>query len=42
MLRRAYGTAGLARVSEHFGVDRLVEGTLACYRRFASQSANAS
>lgn len=42
VLRRAYGTAGLARVSEHFGVDRLVEGTLACYRRFASQSANAS
>jgi glycosyltransferase involved in cell wall biosynthesis len=36
-LRRAYGEAGRRRVAEQFGVDRLVEGTLACYRRFASQ-----
>ena len=41
-LRRAYGEAGRQRVAEHFGVDRLVEGTLACYRRFASQSANSA
>ncbi len=41
-LRRAYGEAGRERVAEHFGVDRLVEGTLACYRRFASHSANSA
>jgi glycosyltransferase involved in cell wall biosynthesis len=27
-----YGRAGLARVEEHFGVDKLVEGTLGVYR----------
>ena len=32
-LRRQYGDAGRARVAEHFGVDRLVEGTLASYDR---------
>jgi glycosyltransferase involved in cell wall biosynthesis len=37
-LRRAFGAAGTARVSEHFGVDRLVEGTLECYRRAGSGS----
>jgi len=30
-LRRSFGEAGRARVAEHFGVDRLVEGTLAVY-----------
>jgi glycosyltransferase involved in cell wall biosynthesis len=30
-LRRQFGDAGQARVAEHFGVDRLVEGTLAVY-----------
>lgn len=30
-LRRRYGAAGRARVTEHFGVDRLVEGTLRVY-----------
>jgi glycosyltransferase involved in cell wall biosynthesis len=33
--RRAYGEAGRARVAAHFGVDRLVEGTLAAYHHFA-------
>ncbi len=33
--RRAYGEAGRRHVTEHFGVDRLVEGTLSCYRRFS-------
>jgi glycosyltransferase involved in cell wall biosynthesis len=32
--RRSYGEAGRRHVAEHFGVDRLVEGTLSCYRRF--------
>ena len=41
-LRRAYGDAGRQRVAEQFGVDRLVAGTLACYRRFANQSANSA
>ncbi|MGH9383273.1 MAG: glycosyltransferase [Vicinamibacterales bacterium] len=36
-LRRAYGDAGRHRVREHFGVDRLVDGTLAAYSRFARQ-----
>ena len=31
-LRARYGRAGQARVEEHFGVDKLVEGTLAVYR----------
>ena len=36
-LRRTYGAAGLVRVRERFGVDRLVEGTLAAYHRFARE-----
>ena len=36
-LRRTYGDAGRARVEEHFGVDRLVEGTLEVYRRVSSR-----
>ena len=32
-LRKQYGEAGRARVAEHFGVDRLVEGTLEVYER---------
>lgn len=32
-LRRRMGEAGYARVAGHFGVDRLVEGTLDVYRR---------
>jgi len=32
-LRKSYGEAGRLRVAEHFGVDRLVEGTLAVYER---------
>ena len=31
LLRSQYGHAGRARVAEHFGVDKLVEGTLAVY-----------
>ncbi|MBY0497173.1 MAG: glycosyltransferase [Cyanobacteria bacterium] len=34
-LRKQFGDAGRARVAEQFGVDRLVEGTLGAYRRFA-------
>ena len=34
-LRRRYGEAGRRHVAENFGVDRLVEGTLECYRRFS-------
>jgi len=30
--RRRYGAAGRLRVAKHFGVDRLVDGTLAVYR----------
>jgi len=41
-LRRTYGDAGRRHVAENFGVDRLVDGTLECYRRFASQSANSA
>jgi L-malate glycosyltransferase len=33
-MRRTYGEAARDRVAQHFGVDRLVDGTLACYRRF--------
>lgn len=36
-LRKQLGEAGRARVTEHFGVDRLVEGTLEAYRRIASR-----
>ena len=41
-LRRAYGEAGRRHVSANFGVDRLVEGTLECYRRFSSQAARSA
>jgi glycosyltransferase involved in cell wall biosynthesis len=37
VLRKQYGEAGRARVAEHFGVDRLVEGTLEVYRRVAAR-----
>ncbi len=36
-LRKQFGDAGRARVTEHFGVDRLVEGTLEAYRRIAAR-----
>jgi len=36
-LRKAFGDAGRKRVAEHFGVDRLVEGTLDVYRRIAAR-----
>ena len=36
-LRKQLGEAGRARVAEHFGVDRLVEGTLEIYRKIASR-----
>jgi glycosyltransferase involved in cell wall biosynthesis len=36
-LRKKYGEAGKKRVAEHFGVDRLVEGTLAVYQRIAGK-----
>jgi glycosyltransferase involved in cell wall biosynthesis len=35
-LRRSFGDAGRQRVAEHFGVDRLVEGTLAAYEKLHS------
>ena len=35
-LRKQFGDAGRARVAEHFGVDRLVEGTLDVYRKIAA------
>jgi L-malate glycosyltransferase len=34
-LRKQFGDAGRARVEAHFGVDRLVEGTLSVYERIA-------
>jgi glycosyltransferase involved in cell wall biosynthesis len=34
-LRKQLGEAGRARVAEHFGVDRLVDGTLDVYRKFS-------
>jgi glycosyltransferase involved in cell wall biosynthesis len=36
-LRSQYGEAGRSRVAEHFGVDRLVEGTLEAYQRVSSR-----
>ena len=36
-LRKQLGEAGRARVTEHFGVDRLVDGTLEAYSRIASR-----
>ena len=41
-LRREYGDAGRQHVAERFGVDKLVDGTLECYRRFSSQLANSA
>jgi glycosyltransferase involved in cell wall biosynthesis len=41
-LRRSYGDAGLKHVADNFGVDKLVDGTLECYRRFSSQSAKSA
>ena len=40
--RRACGEAGRDRVAAQFGVDRLVEGTFECYRRFVNQSASSA
>ena len=34
-LRKSYGEAGRARVRDQFGVDRLIDGTLAAYRNLA-------
>ena len=36
LLRARYGHAGRARVERHFGVDRLVEGTMAVYQAVTS------
>jgi L-malate glycosyltransferase len=36
-LRKRFGDAGRARVEEHFGVDRLVEGTLEAYQKMAAR-----
>ena len=36
-LRKQFGQAGRERVTEHFGVDRLVDGTLEAYRRIAAR-----
>ena len=36
-LRKQLGEAGRARVTEQFGVDRLVDGTLEAYKRIASR-----
>jgi glycosyltransferase involved in cell wall biosynthesis len=33
LLRAQYGHAGRTRVATHFGVDALVEGTIAVYRK---------
>ena len=40
-MREVLGAAGRERVRERFGVDRLVEGTLAAYLRFAGRPAAA-
>ena len=37
-LRKHFGQAGRERVTENFGVDRLVDGTLEAYRRIASRA----
>jgi glycosyltransferase involved in cell wall biosynthesis len=39
-LRRRLGEAGHAYVAEHFGVGRLLEGTLAAYRRVAAMKSS--
>jgi L-malate glycosyltransferase len=36
-LRKAYGDAGRERVAKYFGVDRLVDGTVAVYERVAAR-----
>jgi glycosyltransferase involved in cell wall biosynthesis len=36
-LRKQFGEAGRARVAEHFGVDRLIDGTLEAYQRIAAR-----
>jgi L-malate glycosyltransferase len=36
-LRKQCGEAGRARVAEHFGVDRLVDGTLEIYRKISQR-----
>jgi glycosyltransferase involved in cell wall biosynthesis len=36
-MRKVYGDAGRDRVAKHFGVDQLVDGTLAVYRRLTSR-----
>jgi glycosyltransferase involved in cell wall biosynthesis len=36
-LRKRFGEAGLTRVTERFGVDQLVEGTLEVYRRITAK-----
>lgn len=40
--RRRLGDAGRARVADEFGVDRLVDGTLAAYRRVLATRADAA
>jgi glycosyltransferase involved in cell wall biosynthesis len=41
-VRRQYGEAGRARVAEQFGVDRLVDGTLASYENALSPAGRVS
>ena len=36
-LRKQYGDAGRERVAKHFGIDRLVEGTLEVYQRVSAR-----
>ena len=36
------GEAGHARVTQHFGVSRLLQGTLKAYRRVAEMNASTS
>ena len=41
-LRKHYGVAGQTRVGEQFGVDRLIDGTLAAYQRIAGVGGRSS
>lgn len=41
-LRQRMGTAGLARVTEQFGVSRMLQGTLHAYRRAVEMKASAA
>jgi glycosyltransferase involved in cell wall biosynthesis len=41
-LRRRMGEAGQARVTQHFGVGRMLQGTLRAYRRVAEMNPSAS